>query len=52
MVVVRNVPADVCDVCGEAFIDDTIAEELEGLVMEAKQTGTESIVRHYQPLAS
>ena len=51
-VVVRNVPADVCDVCGEAFIDDTIAERLEGLVMEAKQTGTESIVRHYQPLAS
>jgi YgiT-type zinc finger domain-containing protein len=52
VVVVRNVPADVCDVCGEAFIDDTIAEELEGLVMEAKQAGTESIVRHYQPLAS
>lgn len=52
VVVVRDVPADVCANCGEAFIDDAVAAELEAVVSEAKATGTESIVRHYQPLAS
>lgn len=52
VVVVRNVPADVCEVCGEAFISDAVAKELEDLVAESKATGTESVVRHYQPVAS
>lgn len=53
MVVVRNVPADVCENrCGEAFISDAIAAHLEELVADAKSSGTESLVRHYQPLAS
>lgn len=52
VVVVRDVPADVCANCGEAFIGDALAVELEALVAEAKQSGTESLVRHYQPLAS
>lgn len=52
VVVVRDVPADVCDNCGEAFISDAVAAELEALVTEAKNSGTESLVRHYQPLAS
>jgi YgiT-type zinc finger domain-containing protein len=52
VVVVRNVPADVCQNCGEAFIDDDIAAHVEALVADAKGCGTESLVRHYQPLAS
>lgn len=52
VVVVRDVPADVCGNCGEAFISDEVAAELEVQVAEAKATGTESLVRHYQPLAS
>jgi YgiT-type zinc finger domain-containing protein len=52
VVVVRNVPADVCENCGEAFISDAIAATLEDLVANAKESGTESLVRHYQPLAS
>lgn len=52
VVVVRNVPADVCDNCGEAFIDEAIAATLEALVADAKDSGTESLVRHYQPVAS
>jgi YgiT-type zinc finger domain-containing protein len=51
VVVVRDVPADVCANCGEAFINDSVAAELEALVLEAKASGTESLVRHYQPLA-
>lgn len=52
VVVVRDVPADLCENCGEAFIRDEIAAELEALVAEAKASGTESLVRHYQPMAS
>jgi len=52
VVVVRNVPADVCENCGEAFIIDPVAATLEGLVADARDSGTESLVRHCQPLAS
>jgi YgiT-type zinc finger domain-containing protein len=52
VVVVRDVPADVCDNCGEAFISDAIAAELEALVSDARASGTESLVRHYQPRVS
>lgn len=52
VVVVRDVPAEVCGNCGEVFISDEVAAELEVQVADAKATGTESLVRHYQPLAS
>jgi YgiT-type zinc finger domain-containing protein len=35
LIVVRNVPAIVCTQCGEAWIQDTISEELERIVTEA-----------------
>ncbi len=36
LVVVRNVPAMVCDQCGEAWIMDPVAEDLERIVTEAR----------------
>ncbi len=36
LIVIRNVPARVCSMCGEAWIDDPVAERLEGIVQEAK----------------
>ncbi len=36
LVVVRNVPAMVCDQCGEAWIMDSVAEDLEIIVSEAR----------------
>ena len=35
LVVVRNVPATVCSQCGEAWIADPVAGELEAIVSEA-----------------
>jgi len=35
LVVVRNVPAIVCRQCGEAWIQDSISEELEKIITEA-----------------
>lgn len=36
VVVVREVPADICDLCGADWIEDNIAEELEQRVEFAK----------------
>lgn len=37
--VVKNVPAEVCDSCGEAYVDETTARELLLRAEEAAQTG-------------
>ena len=37
LIVVRNTPAMVCSNCGEAWIDDTAAQQLEAIVNEAKE---------------
>ncbi len=37
VVVVRDVPAQVCDLCGTDWIEDLIAEKLERVVNEARQ---------------
>jgi len=38
VVVVREVPATVCSQCGADWIKDTIAEKLERLVEDARQS--------------
>jgi YgiT-type zinc finger domain-containing protein len=39
VIVVRNVPATVCDQCGEEWIASDIARKLEELTEEATQKG-------------
>jgi YgiT-type zinc finger domain-containing protein len=39
VIVVRNVPATVCDQCGEEWIGSDIAQKLEELTEEARQKG-------------
>ena len=41
VVVVRQVPAQVCDQCGEAWIDDSVARRLEEIVEAARARGAE-----------
>ncbi len=36
VVVIREVPALVCDQCGEAWFEDNVAEQLEQVVSEAR----------------
>jgi YgiT-type zinc finger domain-containing protein len=38
VVVVRNVPAQVCSLCGEDWIDDDTAQELEAIIEKARVT--------------
>ncbi len=37
VVVVRDVPATVCGQCGEDWIDDSIANQLEAIVNDARK---------------
>jgi YgiT-type zinc finger domain-containing protein len=41
VVVVRNVPATVCDQCGAEWIDDATAAELEKMTDDARRRGAQ-----------
>lgn len=41
VVVVRHVPASVCDQCGEAWLDDATATTIEGRVRDARARGAQ-----------
>ena len=41
VLVVRQVPATICDQCGEEWIDDATAAELERKIEGARLRGTE-----------
>ena len=36
VVVVRNVPAQVCDLCGTDWLEDDVAQALENIVKKAR----------------
>ncbi len=50
--VVQGVPAEVCENCGEAYIDEATTEELLRLARELRQPGTGVVVRDYSPAAA
>lgn len=46
-VVFKNVPAEVCQTCGEAYLDATTTNHLLHIVEEAARTGVQVDVRSY-----
>jgi len=36
LIIIRNTPATVCSLCGEEWISDKVAENIEAVVKEAK----------------
>ena len=50
--VVQNVPADVCENCGEAYVDEATTEELLHLARDLRQPGTGVVVREYDIAAA
>ena len=48
--VVKEVPAEVCDACGEGFLDPSILEGLDEIVNEAEESGAEVLIRRYAPV--
>jgi len=45
--VVKNVPALVCENCGEAYVDETVAEQLLATAEQMARSGTLVDVRQY-----
>jgi YgiT-type zinc finger domain-containing protein len=48
VVVVRDVPADVCSTCGEEYVSVEVMRELEKTVEQARGAGLDVAVRHFQ----
>ena len=46
-VVFKHVPAEVCQVCGEAYLDAATTRRLLHIVVEAAQIGVQVDVRSY-----
>jgi YgiT-type zinc finger domain-containing protein len=46
-IVFKDVPADVCDVCGEAFINEDVSEEVYEQAKVAVEAGAQFDVRYY-----
>ena len=47
--VVKHVPAKVCDSCGEEYRDEEIASKLSRPAVEMIRSGAQVDVREYQP---
>ena len=45
--VIKGVPAQVCENCGEAYVDQAITEQLLAIVDQAAQAGVHVDVREY-----
>ena len=48
IVIVKNVPSQVCKQCGETSYSDNVAAELEYIVSEARKTITEVTIVNYE----
>lgn len=47
VLVFKKVPADVCRVCGEQYVDEQTASRLLEIAEEAARTGVQVDVREY-----
>jgi YgiT-type zinc finger domain-containing protein len=45
--VVKSVPAQICDKCGEAYVDEDITRQLLGTADEALRAGVQVNVREF-----
>jgi YgiT-type zinc finger domain-containing protein len=50
--VVNEVPAEVCENCGEAYVADDVTAELLRMAAEARQAQAIVLVRDYSALAA
>lgn len=46
-VVVKDVPADICDNCGEEYLDEAVTDRLLAIAEEAVRAGVEVDVRRF-----
>lgn len=47
VIIVRNVPCEECEQCGEKYYSDEVMEKLESIVDKAKELASEVFVTDY-----
>ena len=50
-VVVNDVPAQVCENCGEAYVDEDVTEQVLAMAAEARKAHAQVLVRAFAPAA-
>jgi YgiT-type zinc finger domain-containing protein len=50
--VIRDVPVEVCDSCGEVYLDSDVTKQLDVLFRQLLEGPVEQVVAHYQPSAA
>ena len=50
-IVVNEVPAEVCENCGEAYVDENVTEQLLAIAADAREARAQVLVRDFVPAA-
>ena len=51
LLVIRNVPATVCSLCGNEWLSDSVVENIEDIVSETKRNHSQIEVMQYSLVA-
>lgn len=49
-VVIKETPSNVCDSCGEGYMDAEVRADIRHILDQAEQDGVELLVRKYLPV--
>lgn len=52
IIIIKEVPANICNQCGEYFLENEIALKLERIIEEAKKNNAEIFVINYAEMAA
>jgi YgiT-type zinc finger domain-containing protein len=52
IVIIKSVPANICEQCGEYFIENDVALKLEKIIDEAKKNKAEIFIIKYSDMAA
>ncbi len=47
IVIIKDVPADVCENCGEYYLNETVTEKILGMAEEAVKNNAEVEIRRF-----
>ncbi len=51
-IIIKNVPANICQQCGEYYIDTQIALKLEAIVEEVRKNRAEVLIINYNEMVA
>ena len=52
IIIIKNVPANVCAQCGEYYVDTQVALKLENIVDEVKKNKAEVLILNYNEMVA